>query len=64
MDVIQEALHSDKEKVLEFADKLMACKNDLIPVLTYHSPAYPLLLDCEFAIERALEELKKNVEGM
>jgi hypothetical protein len=63
MDVIQEALHSDKEKVLEFADKLMTCKNDLMPIVTFRSPTYPFLVDCEFAIERALEELKKNVEG-
>ena len=59
-----EALKPDRTKLLTFAENLMESKNGLIPELTFGSPAYPILLECEFAVETAIKELVKKVEVM
>ena len=57
-----EALRPDKKKLLDFAAALMKAKNDLIPELTFGSPLYPLLRDCEVAIDRTIKILIKRVK--
>ena len=58
------AIEHDKEELVAFCNAIFKFKNDSIPILTFGSPAHPILAKAEMAIDKIVKTLIKEAKEL